>query len=354
MNSRKLLGLPFLCALFLLLLNDQVLKATFHNTLTGILSDFSGLFAFAWFFSALFQKQKLHIHICVALLFVWWKSPLSEAFIQAFSNQLYPIHRVVDYWDLLALLILPLSFTLLDRNRLELPLNWLKIPIAALTIYSFMATSIYTGIPAIRSTSDQKLKEKLDQQEHITYQFIHQTDSIIQPSIHWAYTLQQPTNAEHPFELRSIVDSLIISTSDQLQLSVDLENTKYSFGLRKVPRAVEFEEKDYWILPQNAVIAEQNGTTVNQIEFDRLTHRDKKKLKKFLPLIEALGLEIDTYPSRNYSYPNYFTSSIDTVYSTRVFQDEKLFEAYEKWKNDPKQYNSQEKVNKRLKKLMKD
>lgn len=50
----KKLGNPvFLIALFILILNDWVLKHTFNNTLTGKLSDFAGLFAFAFFLGIL-------------------------------------------------------------------------------------------------------------------------------------------------------------------------------------------------------------------------------------------------------------------------------------------------------------
>ncbi len=39
----------FIFVLFLLIINDFFLKAAFHNTFTGKLSDFSGLFIFPIF-----------------------------------------------------------------------------------------------------------------------------------------------------------------------------------------------------------------------------------------------------------------------------------------------------------------
>ncbi len=102
---------PFMISLFLLLVNDFILKAAFSNILTGKLSDFCGLYAFAFFFSKIFpENKKFAVHLITAVLFIIWKSPLSQPFIFLFSNYLFTIDRVVDYTDLWALLVLPLSY----------------------------------------------------------------------------------------------------------------------------------------------------------------------------------------------------------------------------------------------------
>jgi hypothetical protein len=101
----------FIGALILLILNDFVFKAAFHNWFTGKLSDFSGLFFFPLFISVFFPKQIKTIFISTALFFVFWKSPLSEGLIH-WINTLPSFHygRVIDYTDLIALSILPFSY----------------------------------------------------------------------------------------------------------------------------------------------------------------------------------------------------------------------------------------------------
>ncbi len=101
----------FLISLILLLLNDFYLKHEFHNALTGKLSDVTGLFALAVFLFAFFPAYKKQLIFCV-LFFCWWKSPLSGFFIHFANDQLsLPLHRVVDYTDLFALLILPFTYS---------------------------------------------------------------------------------------------------------------------------------------------------------------------------------------------------------------------------------------------------
>lgn len=109
-----LLHPAFLLSVFLLLLNDFYLKYTYHNWLTGKLSDVAGLFAFTVFLSTIFYKQKKEvIIIAVSLFFIWWKSPLSSSAILFFNEQLQiPIGRVIDYTDYIALAILPFIYFL--------------------------------------------------------------------------------------------------------------------------------------------------------------------------------------------------------------------------------------------------
>ena len=100
----------FLISLVLLLLNDFFLKYEFHNGLTGKLSDFAGLFVFTVFVSLIFNTHKRIALLITGLLFLWWKSPLSDSLIIFFNTQLQlPLHRVVDYSDYAALIVLPLS-----------------------------------------------------------------------------------------------------------------------------------------------------------------------------------------------------------------------------------------------------
>jgi hypothetical protein len=137
---RSIVNIPFLICLALLLLNDFYLKAVNHNAITGKLSDFCGLFVFVSFWSAFLPKRKLTIYFSTALIFVFWKSPYSEAFIDFFSRTFYPINRTVDITDLIALVMLPIGFFYNPCSTTKLKVN--PIPLAALTLFAFCATSV--------------------------------------------------------------------------------------------------------------------------------------------------------------------------------------------------------------------
>ena len=137
---KSIFNIPFLVCLTILLANDFYFKTEYHNWLTGKLSDFCGLFIFVWFWTALFPSKKQTIHFLTAMFFVIWKSPYSQAFIEFFSQNFYPIHRVVDITDLVALTMLPITFYY--KPNINQRLNISPIPLALLTIFSFCATSI--------------------------------------------------------------------------------------------------------------------------------------------------------------------------------------------------------------------
>lgn len=142
-SSRSTLTSPgFLLGLGLLLLNDFILKAAFHNWLTGKLSDFAGLFIFPLFFTAFFPRQKVWIYAATALGFVWWKSAYSQPlFVLLNSQPYYNVDRVVDVTDLIALTMLPLSF-LYSRRTAQRPGKPLLIYTCCLvSVFAFAATS---------------------------------------------------------------------------------------------------------------------------------------------------------------------------------------------------------------------
>ncbi len=100
----------FNVALAILLLNDFILKGLYGNWLTGKLSDFAGLFVFSLFFMAFFPKYRQVVLYATGILFIFWKSPFSQPIINFLNSlSIFSIHRVVDYTDLFALLVLPLA-----------------------------------------------------------------------------------------------------------------------------------------------------------------------------------------------------------------------------------------------------
>ena len=141
-NLKILTSFWFIIGLTILLLNDLVLKELFGNFLTGKLSDFAGLFIFPLFWNAILPKHKNKIFLLTGLLFIYWKSPLSQILIDNWNTLgLLSLKRTIDYTDLIALVILPIAYVL--ENKKE-SLKMIKIsPIIPLTIsaFAFMATS---------------------------------------------------------------------------------------------------------------------------------------------------------------------------------------------------------------------
>jgi hypothetical protein len=100
---------PFLFAVTALLLNDWWLKQAFPGVVSGKLSDFAGVAIAALVFFASYPRRAYVGYVAISLAFLWWKSPGSTALIELI-NDTAPFHigRVVDYSDLLALMVLPL------------------------------------------------------------------------------------------------------------------------------------------------------------------------------------------------------------------------------------------------------
>lgn len=132
----------FLVALFLLLFNDLFLKEFFHNSLTGKLSDFTGLFVFGVFWRELLPKWEKTLLLGIGLIFLIWKSPLSQGAIEAWNAlPFFNVGRTVDGSDLLALSVLPFVYL---HARYKRPLgNSPYSPVLPLLLacFAFMATS---------------------------------------------------------------------------------------------------------------------------------------------------------------------------------------------------------------------
>jgi len=132
----------FITALFLLIINDYYLKQNFPCWLTGKLSDFSGLFLFSLFWSSFFPKKNRIIIILCAILFVFWKSPLSQVIIDVW-NRTFPLNisRVIDYSDLLAIAILPLSRLYFLSIKKPLAKKAFAYPTLIVSFMAIMGTS---------------------------------------------------------------------------------------------------------------------------------------------------------------------------------------------------------------------
>lgn len=141
MTKQKLGNPAFIIAVLLLVLNDWYLKQTYHNWFTGKISDFAGLFALPFLLSALFPRKTISIYIVMAVVFVIWKSPLAQPFIDALNSYGLPTQRTVDFSDYISLFILPVSYYSIKLSPVyNLRPAFLNV-VVALSILSFIATT---------------------------------------------------------------------------------------------------------------------------------------------------------------------------------------------------------------------
>jgi hypothetical protein len=126
----------FIIALLLLALNDHYLKYEFPGWFTGKLSDFLGIYALGYLLYRQFPDKVRVISVCFIFGFIWWKSPLSSTIISYLNTMNLPIHRVVDYSDLMGLIALIPAFYVSKIQAVEMR-------------YSFIAKSALFLAPII-------------------------------------------------------------------------------------------------------------------------------------------------------------------------------------------------------------
>ena len=142
-----LLTFGFIIGLILLLLNDFYLKETYHNWVTGKLSDFAGLFIFPIFLTWILPSKIKANFILTGFFFIFWKSGLSTSLISGVNAILgSSFHRVIDFSDLVALGILPFSY-LYIKSAKPIKMTFLQPVLASVAIFSFVATSASPGPP---------------------------------------------------------------------------------------------------------------------------------------------------------------------------------------------------------------
>ncbi|GEM_PF-3952210 len=131
----------FLIALGLLFINDFFFKPASPNWITGKLSDFAGLYAFAIFCVSVYPQRRREIVSLIGLFFIWWKSPFSESAIRMINSSMpFHIARVVDLTDLYALIVLPLAARHISLSAIE-PKKFTTVVLACFSVFLFCATS---------------------------------------------------------------------------------------------------------------------------------------------------------------------------------------------------------------------
>ena len=120
------LNYVFAVCLAILFINDHYLKFEYGNWFTGKLSDLVGIIMLPLLLAYLFPRLQHRAIFLAACLFLFWKSPFSQALIDLYNQySIISISRVVDYTDLLVLAILPLPYYLIthidriDRLRIQ-------------------------------------------------------------------------------------------------------------------------------------------------------------------------------------------------------------------------------------------
>lgn len=153
MKQSKIVTFGFIIGLAVLLINDLVLKAQFQNWWTGKLSDFAGLFVFPIFLSLFNSSRIVWNYLFTILLFIFWKTELSTAFlleINQYTN--LGLARVIDYSDFFAFSILPLSYYY-SKQAQPLKIHQLKPFLVCISIFSFYATSA----PDMQSEDEKRI-----------------------------------------------------------------------------------------------------------------------------------------------------------------------------------------------------
>jgi len=139
----------FVIGLIVLILNDFYLKYEYGNFVTGKLSDFAGLLIFPMFIAAIVPNLRKSISIITGIGFIIWKLPLFTPVVDLI-NQLpfVTIHRVIDYSDYFALIILPLSHYLINYHefrpiiKIERIKCFSRYALLGISFFAFCATSV--------------------------------------------------------------------------------------------------------------------------------------------------------------------------------------------------------------------
>ncbi len=176
-NHTTLLLHPFFIAcLIALLLNDFVLKEAYHNWLTGKVSDVAGLAVFAMFFTTLAPQKKKLLYVVIPVIFIWWKSPLSQLLINFCNTVLQiPLNRVVDYTDVVALLILFVTWPLQPVSAITFYKKLVTYAMGATSVMAFCATSSIRHV----TRTDNRLYIGNDYKTTLTEQeILHRLDSL--------------------------------------------------------------------------------------------------------------------------------------------------------------------------------
>ncbi|SEP22001.1 hypothetical protein [Mucilaginibacter sp. OK283] len=236
MAKHKLGNPVFIAAVLLLIVNDWYFKQTFHNDLTGKLSDFAGLFALPFLLSALFPRKIKLVYFFTLLFFIVWKSPLMQPVINALNGAGVPIHRTIDYTDYIALLILPVSFYQFNKQAeyhfKPVILNMLVVGCLISFIATTMPPGAYTRFNNINKvyTFNFSKRELVSRINALQLDYVHDFNKYVQDNNKHSYGALYKDTARVDFDSRSNIfyysSSLIKNKRDTLAMLIDYERVK--------------------------------------------------------------------------------------------------------------------------------
>ncbi|HCR70693.1 MAG TPA: hypothetical protein DIW23_04545 [Anaerolineae bacterium] len=142
-----------LLSIFILLINDHVLKVYIPSALTGKISDFAGLFFFPILLSAIlnlvfqsFQSRKIALASFIFTA-IWFSLIKTIPFFKNLTENIFNIQIVLDPSDLMALIMLPLAWRLREKVENESKTGISKLSYVVLGIASL--ATIATSPPII-------------------------------------------------------------------------------------------------------------------------------------------------------------------------------------------------------------
>lgn len=236
MAKHKLGSPAFITAVLLLIANDWYFKQTFHNGLTGKLSDFAGLFAFPFLWSALFPRKARPVYFFTLLFFIVWKSPLMQPVINALNGAGIRAHRTVDYTDYIALISLPLSFYRFNKPAAyqvrPVILNMLMVCCLISFIATTMPPGTYTRFNDINKiyTFDFPKRELVSRINALQLDYVHEVNKYVRDNNKLSYGALYKDTARIDFDSRSNIfyysSSLIKNKRDTLAMLIDYERVK--------------------------------------------------------------------------------------------------------------------------------
>jgi hypothetical protein len=142
------------------------LKPTFPGVLTGKLSDVSGLFVAGVLTSVLARRRPVLALGGIGAVFVWWKSAASQPLIERWNAVApFPIARVVDWTDLLALPMLGLAVA---YTRSEFRSVTGKIPRVVMVVAAGVAVAA-TSLPPPSGVRENAHAALVSYQPNVTY-----------------------------------------------------------------------------------------------------------------------------------------------------------------------------------------
>ncbi|MBL8090790.1 MAG: hypothetical protein KF758_03640 [Anaerolineales bacterium] len=169
-----------LLSIFVLLVNDHVLKVHFPSALTGKISDFAGLFFFPILLSAIlhfvlksFQFQSRNITFTsFCFTAIYFSLIKTVPFFNDFTEKLFSIQIILDPSDLMALIMLPLAWMLKEKVASESKTGISKLSYLVLGIASMatMATSpAFTPIIRNLIIHESIIYAEFDYEEYFFY-----------------------------------------------------------------------------------------------------------------------------------------------------------------------------------------